>query len=333
MSMKRAFVTLGLVVLTALASVMPSRAPAQQRSPTAHIIYAANNFPATASVTEYSFDANGDVAPTATIGGPDTGLLMGVAGLSVDSNGYLYAATSGVNGTPNAIVVYSPGANGDAPPVRTLTALSHGGVWSVATAEDAAGDLWVANLSIPALEEFAPNASGDAQPIRTISGANTGLIKPLGIALSSRGDVWVADLYADEVMRFGPGQKGNVAPKQVIAGPLTGLMRPVGVALGPGTIWVADVSFIPVVGVREFSSSVNGDELPLRVIRLNGPFSINGGPLDIDGDVIFPAVGGGQASAVFAFSDRAESVLGSKPLRVISGQNTQLISTGWIAVH
>jgi hypothetical protein len=78
---------------------------------------------------------------------------------------------------------------------------------------------------------------------------------------------------------------------------------------------------------------MNGDELPLRVIRLNGPFSINGGPLDIDGDVIFPAVGGGQSSAVFAFSDRAESVLGSKPLRVISGQNTQLISTGWIAVH
>jgi len=298
-----------------------------------HLIYAANNFPATASVTEYPFDANGNVAPTATISGPDTGLLMGVAGLSVDSSGYLYAATSGVNGSPNAIVVYSPGANGDAPPARTLTAQSYGGVWSVATAEDAVGDLWVANLAIPAIEEFAPNASGDAQPIRIIAGANTGLIKPFGIALSGRGDVWVADLYADEVMRFGPDQKGNVAPKQVIAGPLTGLMRPVGVALGPGTVWVSDVSFIPVVGVREFASSANGDVPPLRVIRLNGPFSINGGPLDVNGDVIFPAVGGGQAGAIYVFPDNVESVRGYLPLRQVSGNNTGLVSTGWIAVH
>jgi hypothetical protein len=297
------------------------------------VIYAANNFPATASVTEYSFDANGNVAPTATISGPDTGLLFGVAGLSVDSGGYLYASTSDVNGSPNAIVVYAPGANGDAVPVRTLTAVSHGGVWSVATAEDAAGDLWVANLSIPALEEFAPNASGDAQPIRTISGSATGLVRPIGIAISDRGDIWVADIGAAKVMRFGPGQNGNVAPRQVIAGPSTGLKQPVGVALGSGTVWVTDVSF-PWGGVFEFASSARGDVLPLRKFTLLGfPFAINGGPIDIDGDVIFPAVGGGQSSAVFAFSDRAESVLGSKPLRVISGQNTQLISTGWIAVH
>ncbi|HET9343756.1 MAG TPA: hypothetical protein VFO25_12655 [Candidatus Eremiobacteraceae bacterium] len=306
---------------------------AQMANP--QLIYAANGFPATASITEYRFDADGDVSPVATISGPDTGLLFGVAGLSVDSNGYLYAATSAVGASPNAIVVYAPGANGDTPPARTLTASSYGGVWSVATAVDKNGDLWVANLNLTAIEEFAPGASGDAAPIRTIEGPATGLVKPSGIAISDRGDVWVADLGAAKVMRFGPSQSGNVAPKQVIAGPVTGLNEPVGVSLGPGTLWVSNVSIIPEGTVREFSSIANGDVAPIRVINPLGqqPFALNGGPVDVAGDVIFPCLTGGQSSAVLVYRDDVASTRGYLPLRVINGQNTGLVSTGWIAVH
>ena len=329
-----------LLSLSAAAAITVTGSSSARGASTAHVasphlIYAANNFPATASVTEYSFDANGDVSPVATISGPDTGLYFGVAGLSVDSAGYLYAATSAVGASPNAIVVYAPGANGDAHPTRTLTASSHGGVWSVATAVDKNGDLWVANLKLIAIEEFAPGASGDAAPIRMIKGAATGLVRPSGIAISDRGDVWVADLGAAKVMRFGPNQSGNVAPKQVIAGTLTGLSEPAGVSLGPGTLWVSNVSVIPQGTIREFASTANGDVAPLRVINPLGqrPFSPNGGPVDVAGDVIFPCLSGGQASAVLVYRDNVESTRGYLPLRVINGQNTGLVSTGWIAVH
>lgn len=317
-------------MLFVLAVSSPSKASGPQ------LIYAANDFPATASITEYRFDANGDVSPVATISGPDTGLYFGVAGLSVDSAGYLYAATSAVGASPNAIVVYAPGANGDAAPTRTLTASSYGGVWSIATAVDKNGDLWVANLTLIAIEEFAPGASGDVAPIRTIEGPATGLVRPTGIAISDRGDVWVADLGAAKVMRFGPNQSGNVAPKQVIAGPLTGLNKPFGLSIGPGTVWVSNVSVIPEGTVREFSSTSNGDVAPLRVINPTGqmPFSVNGGPIDVSGDVIFPCLSGsGQVSAVLSYADNVVSSRGYLPLRVINGQNTGLVSTGWIAVH
>jgi len=326
-----------LLSLSAVALLTVTSVPGESRTTASAplLIYAANNFPATASITEYPFNATGDVSPIATITGPHTGLYFGVAGLSVDSAGYLYAATSDVNKSTNAIVVYAPGANGDAPPVRTLTASSYGGVWSVATAIDSAGDLWVANLNLTAIEEFAPGANGDVAPIREISGPATGLVHPFGIAISDRGDIWVADLGAAKVMRFGPGQKGNVAPRQVIGGTHTGIAQPVGVSLGVNTIWVADVSIIPPAGVREFASTANGDVPPLRVIVPEGrlPFSVNGGPVDIDGDVIFPALAGGQAGAVLVYKDAVVSTRGYLPLRIISGQDTGLVSAGWIAVH
>jgi len=327
--------SLWAVAAVAVVATSGARGASVAHAASSLVIYAANNFPATASVTEYGFDANGNVAPMATISGPDTGLLFGVAGLSVDSAGYLYVATSAVGASPNAIVVYAPGANGDEPPTRTLTASSHGGVWSVATAVDKNGDLWVANLNLIAIEEFAPGESGDAAPIRMIGGSATGLVRPTGIAISDRGDVWVADLGAAKVVRFGPNQSGNVAPKQVITGPLTGLSEPAGVSLGPGTLWISNVSIIPEGTVREFASTANGDVAPLRVINPLGqmPFSVNGGPVDVAGDVIFPCLSGGQASAVLVYRDNVESTRGYLPLRVINGQNTGLVSTGWIAVH
>ena len=310
---------------------MPAETSAFGRS--SPLIYAANDFPATASITEYPLDANGDTSPVATISGPDTGLLFGVAGLSVDSAGNLYAATSDVNGSPNAIVVYAPGANGDAAPLRTLTAASHGGVWSVATAEDSAGDLWVANLSVPAIEEFAPDASGDVAPIREIAGPATDLVRPTGIALSAQGDVWVADIGAAKVMRFGPHQTGDVAPKQIIAGPL--LHEPAGVAVSSTMVWVSDVTVIPEARILAFSAHASGATPPLVTIRLEpfGPYSLNGGPVYFNGDVIIPALTGGQASGLFVFTDHGPGALIPRPSNVIVGPDTGLVSTGWIAVH
>ncbi len=296
-----------------------------------HRIYATNAYPSPVSVTEYDFGASGDVKPVATIAGTHTGFLFGVGGLSVDSQGYLYVATSDVHGV-GAILVFAPHAKGDAPPVRTLTASSYGGVFTVATALDSNDDLWLANLTTSAIEEFAPGAAGDVAPIRTISGSLTGLIRPDGIAIDRDGDIWVADEKAQRLVRFNAGASGDVAPKQIISGPATGLNSPFAIALSDtGDVWVSNISIIPPGKIYAFRSTDNGDVTPTQSIAPQPGQFVNGGPAFLNGKLVFPVLMPGNVSAldVYAVSNKQSPVF----LRAIAGQDTGLASTGYVAVH
>ena len=66
------------------------------------------------TITAYSPGANGNVAPIATIGGTNTGLLD-PQGLALDASGNIYVG----NSTPS-ITVYTAGANGNVAPIRTI---------------------------------------------------------------------------------------------------------------------------------------------------------------------------------------------------------------------
>ncbi|HYK52476.1 MAG TPA: hypothetical protein VEV38_03000 [Candidatus Eremiobacteraceae bacterium] len=76
-------------------------------------IYVANA--AGRSITEYAFDANGDVAPIRAIAGPMTGLHYPTA-ITVNDAGEIFVA----NALGNSITVYAAGAHGDAPPIQTI---------------------------------------------------------------------------------------------------------------------------------------------------------------------------------------------------------------------
>lgn len=74
------------------------------------------------SVTEYSPGASGNVAPIATITGPNT-QIHGPSGLAVDSAGEVFV------GFPEggAVAVYPAGANGDVAPIRMITDMGFAG--------------------------------------------------------------------------------------------------------------------------------------------------------------------------------------------------------------
>ncbi|HEY1680424.1 MAG TPA: hypothetical protein VGF98_02145 [Candidatus Tumulicola sp.] len=78
-----------------------------------------------ASITVYpAGSTNGNIAPLRTIAGPDTTIQYPTA-LSFDRHGNLYVDDAG------RVLVFAPGAGGDAPPIATLSApaLQH---WAVA---------------------------------------------------------------------------------------------------------------------------------------------------------------------------------------------------------
>ncbi|MBV8600151.1 MAG: hypothetical protein JO359_01165, partial [Candidatus Eremiobacteraeota bacterium] len=83
----------------------------------AGFLYVAND--TSDSITVYGPGASGNVAPVRTIAGTLTQLDV-PQGLAVDAAGYLYVGNSDVN--KNApILVFAPGANGNVPPVQTIT--------------------------------------------------------------------------------------------------------------------------------------------------------------------------------------------------------------------
>jgi hypothetical protein len=276
--------------------------------------------------------AIGDAHPIATIAGPHAGFLDGVGGLAVDSRNYLYASAASQAGI-GQILVFAPDANGDVAPVRTITAKSHGGVYSVAIALDASNRLWVGNLTVPSIEEFAAGADGDVAPIRTIAGSATQLVKPSGIAIDRHRNIWVADYKAGKLMKFAANARGNVAPIQVIAGAATNLTSPYAVAVdGTGGIWVSNVSFSPPARVYGFHDSDNGNVAPSQTIAASpGQYDVNGGPAYISGKIIFPGIGGGQSVVLDTYTATLSGT--ARLLRTIAGPNTGLASTGYVAVH
>ncbi len=75
------------------------------------------------SVTIYASGSNGNVAPTATITGPDTQLDL-PSGIAVDTSGNIYVANDGsLGGGADTITVYPPGSTGDAAPSAVISGL------------------------------------------------------------------------------------------------------------------------------------------------------------------------------------------------------------------
>ncbi len=154
-------------------------------------IFVANldfSMPPNSSVTEYAPDANGNVAPIATITGPNT-MLNGPEGLAVNG-GRLYVANDS-----NVVTEYTlplPAGTTNLAPVATISGANTGLASPIGIAFDASGDLFVVNLvaqnsPAPTVTEYGPGASGDATPIATITGPATTLNNPQFVYIASCG--------------------------------------------------------------------------------------------------------------------------------------------------
>jgi hypothetical protein len=163
------------------------------------------------TVTVYDSNAQGDVAPRRTIGGPHTELHLPIK-LALTAGDTLYVLNAyswNRFGTDEVTVtVYPPGASGDVPPLRTLivkrgraSAGARGGLGDpYALAVDHRGFIYVAVsggwTDGGAVAVYSPGAAGDVAPIRLLGGPGTGLRVPRGVALNDRGELYVTNVPA-----------------------------------------------------------------------------------------------------------------------------------------
>jgi len=129
-----------------------------------------------------------------------------------------------VNYGTNSITVYAAGASCNATPTTTIAGSNTGLNHPVGIALDAAGRLYVANLT-DTITVYAAGATGNATPTATIAGSNTGLNGPGAIALDAAGQLYVAN-WAGTITVYAAGATGNATPTATIAGSNTGLYFP-----------------------------------------------------------------------------------------------------------
>ncbi len=187
---------------------------------------------------------------------PSTGLMVAVVVAACSSGpsaprgitGPLYVA----NQAGRSITVYSPGATGNATPLRTIAGSNTGLSGPNSIARDTAGRLYVLNLGLSAsspetLTVYADSATGNAAPVRTIPGIDAGRHNIGGLAVDAGGRLYLATFrfggasIGDTIKVFAANVSGNAAPLYTIAGSNTGLNVLQGIALdAAGRLYVAN---------------------------------------------------------------------------------------------
>jgi len=203
----------------------------------------------TDSIVVFSAGANGNTSPARTLSGAATG-LNAPAGVAVDSSGYLYATSYGISDSAVSVLVYAPGASGNAAPLTSIdgdcATLNSPGALTIANnklyvtnpANSASGDESVAVYSnIP----LVPSGPLCIPPTSLVYGPNTQLNQPFGIAADSSGNMFVTNSGSDSITVFPSTATTNTPPSAIIASS-NGLLNPSAVAVdSTGSIYVANV--------------------------------------------------------------------------------------------
>lgn len=193
------------------------------------------------TVTVYAPGSNGNVAPSHTISGANTGLDH-ASGIAVDGRGKIYVVNS------TSVTEYAAGSNGNVKPAHTISGSRTGVASPNGIAVDTRDDIYVMNATssgTSAVTVYAAGAHGNVTPIQTIAGPSTKLIGASGIAVDTADDIYVTSCAAPSecslnnsegaVLVFASGANGNVSPIRDIEGQSTGLGEPGSIAVDAGS--------------------------------------------------------------------------------------------------
>ncbi len=187
----------------------------------------------TDTVTIYPAGSNGNVTPSSTIGGSNTGLSE-PAGVALDASSNIYVTNSGSgSGGTGTVTVYRAGSSGSITPSSTIGGSNTGLGKPAGIALNASGDIYVANEYGNTVTGYPAGSNGNVAPRSIIGGSNTSLSGPFGVALDASGSIYVANLDSDTVTVYPAGSNGDVTPSATVAGPATELYEPEGIAIGP----------------------------------------------------------------------------------------------------
>jgi sugar lactone lactonase YvrE len=248
------------------------------------------------SINTYPNGSNGNVSPTATIAGADTG-LYGPIGIALDSAGNIYVSNNYDETTQRgSVTVYPAGSSGNAVPTVTITSSYTGIDYASGIAVDSKGNIYVANELGGATEDgsitiYSAGSFATGPPVATIAGDNTELSYPFRIALDSSGNIYVLN-SGDAITVYPAGSNGDVTPNATLNIDQSGKNSATGMAVGPGgALYIANQGGLNCKG---------------RSCHPTGPDSV----------------------AVY----RAGSDGNAKPIALISGPATKLASPSAIAV-
>jgi DNA-binding beta-propeller fold protein YncE len=165
------------------------------------------------------------------------------------------------------INVYGLTANGNVAPIRTIAGSATGMNTPRGLAVDAVNnELFVVQVSTPAIAVYARTANGNVAPLRTIVGAATGLDGPIGISVDTvNNEILVANISANTITVYSRTASGNAAPLRTITGAATGLDLPESVAVDTVHNELAVANF-GTDSIMVYTRTSSGNASPTRTI-------------------------------------------------------------------
>ncbi|MEM2041771.1 MAG: hypothetical protein QW410_00250 [Nitrososphaerota archaeon] len=232
---------------------------------------------------------------------------------------------------PPSITVHPMDANGDIPPIRTISGPSTGLNWPMGLHLSRKSDeIVVANNGDDSVAFYKRTDNGDVAPHRIIRGPKTGLKRPVGVFVDDQNDeLWVANFGDYTILVFDKDVEGNVPPKRVIrtapkGSPIIGFTNPMAATYDTRRRQVVIANCVTQPRLFTFDVSFSGNGSPVRLIdgqRSKLTRTIHGIAYNpMRDELIVPAP---LAAAILTF--RADADGEEPPLRVIQGPETTLI--------
>jgi sugar lactone lactonase YvrE len=303
-------------------------------------IYAANATDSDFTITVYRAGSNGNVRPTATLGGPE----RGAQGVAVDSSGKIYVTTQfGIDldyheGSGGAVVVLSSLGKGEVETVATIYTAGKTKLDGESIALDSKGNVYIATSSSGSdngsINVFAAGHYGNVPPIRTIRGDNTALHFPRAIAVDRGGNIYTPNMgdgrTTGSVTVYRTGSNGDAAPIATITGYNTLIQDLRAIAVdSSGNIYVSNCCSHSESAIV-FQHGSNGNVAPFATIARN---QINGTgrsmAIDSSGK-LYAIVGSASGGAVIVYPVGSNGY--ATPIAVIDGTKTGLAGPQGITV-
>jgi hypothetical protein len=226
-------------------------------------LYIANQGASSVLVYEGASTKNGNIAPSRTISGSNTGLASPVDVQLDTSRDLLYVA----DGAQVLVFATASTVNGNIAPARTIAV----GFSIAALLVDSSGDrLFLANGTSNAIDVYdaASTLNNTVSANRIISGSQTQLSTPSGLQIDNTGRLVVSNFGSAAITMYASAAtaNGNISPSATINGSNTKLSNPSQIAIESGSqLFIADGTAASILVYTNLSSA-SGNTAPNNVI-------------------------------------------------------------------